>query len=141
MVDSDRITTYIGTYTRRESFVDGKGKGIYIYQLDPRTGELTYADTVTGAGTLNPSYVTVAPDRRFLYAVNEITGGEGPYGTVSAFAIDPVTKRLSYLNQQSTSGLAPCYVCIEPQGRYCLVANYESGSLSVLPVENDGRLA
>jgi 6-phosphogluconolactonase len=138
--DSDRITTYIGTYTRRESFVDGKGKGIYIYQLDPRTGELTYADTVTGAGTTNPSFVTLGPDKRFLYAVNEITGGEGSYGIVSAFAIHPVTKGLNYLNQQSTGGLAPCYVCIEPEGRYCLVANYETGSICVLPVQNDGRL-
>jgi hypothetical protein len=34
----DRITTYIGTYTRRESFVDGKAEGIYIYHLDPAQG-------------------------------------------------------------------------------------------------------
>ena len=36
MVSSDRITLYIGTYTRRESFVDGKAEGIYIYTLDLR---------------------------------------------------------------------------------------------------------
>ena len=116
MVNSDRITTYIGTYTRRESFVDGKGEGIYIYHLDPRSGELTYAATVTGAGTINPSFLTLGPDKRTLYAVNEITGGKGPYGTVSAFAIDPVTKHLSYLNQQSTRGLAPCYVALSLKG-------------------------
>jgi 6-phosphogluconolactonase (cycloisomerase 2 family) len=91
IVSSDRITVYIGTYTRRESFVDGKADGIYIYQLDPSTGELTYAATVAGAGTVNPSHLTLGPDRSCLYAVNEITGGKGPYGTVSAFAIDPVT--------------------------------------------------
>ncbi len=27
MARSDRLTLYIGTYTRRESFVDGKAKG------------------------------------------------------------------------------------------------------------------
>jgi 6-phosphogluconolactonase len=59
---------------------------------------------------------------------------------VSAFAIDPVTGHLSYLNQQSTHGLAPCYASIEPEGRYCLVANYETGSVCVLPVRGDGRL-
>ena len=36
MASSDRITLYIGTYTRREAFVDGKAEGIYIYTLDPR---------------------------------------------------------------------------------------------------------
>ena len=146
MKNSDRITTYIGTYTRRESFVDGKAEGIYIYLLDPASGELTYAATVNGAGTVNPSYLTLSPDKSCLYAVNEITGGNAPqgkdpHGTVSAFAIDPLTRHLSYLNQQSTHGLAPCYASIEPEGRYCLVANYETGSLCVLPVQGDGRLA
>ena len=140
MVSSDSITTYIGTYTRRESFVDGKAEGIYIYHLDPSSGELTYAATVAGAGTVNPSFLTLGPDKSCLYAVNEITGGKGPHGTVSAFAIDPVTRDLSYLNQQSSHGLAPCYASIEPEGRYCLVANYETGSLCVLPVRKDGSL-
>jgi 6-phosphogluconolactonase len=140
MLSSDRITLYIGTYTRRESFVDGKAAGIYIYHLDPGSGELTYAATVTGPGTINPSFVTLGPDKRMLYAVNEITGGKGPHGTVSAFAIDPVTQELHYLNQQSTHGLAPCYASVEPQGRYCLVANYETGSICVLPVQQDGSL-
>ena len=107
MVSSDSITTYIGTYTRRESFVDGKAEGIYIYHLDPSSGELTYAATVTGAGTVNPSFLTLGPDKSCLYAVNEITEGKGPNGTVSAFAIDPVTRHLSYLNQQSTHGRLP----------------------------------
>ncbi|MBP1657822.1 MAG: hypothetical protein H6Q31_2423 [Bacteroidetes bacterium] len=140
MLSSNRITVFIGTYTRRESFVDGKAEGIYIYHLDPTSGELTYVATVSGAGTVNPSFLTLAPDKSCLYAVNEITGGKGPHGTVSAFAIDPLTRHLSYLNQQSTHGLAPCYASIEPQGRYCLVANYETGSVCVLPIREDGRL-
>ena len=140
MLSSNRITTYIGTYTRRESFVDGKAEGIYIYHLDPATGELTYAATVSGAGTVNPSFLTLGPDKSCLYAVNEITGGKGQHGTVSAFAIDPVTGHLRFLNQQSTHGLAPCYASIEPEGRYCLVANYETGSVCVLPLQADGRL-
>ena len=64
MASSDRITLYIGTYTRRESFVDGKAEGIYIYHLDPSSGELTYAATVAGTGTVNPSYLTLGPDGR-----------------------------------------------------------------------------
>ena len=137
---SDRITLYIGTYTRRESFVDGKAEGIYIYHLDPSSGALTHAATVAGTGTVNPSFLTLGPDQNCLYAVNEITGGKGPHGTVSAFAIDPVTRRLSYLNQQPTHGLAPCHTSVEPQGRYCLVANYETGSVCVLPIQKDGCL-
>ena len=137
---TDKITVYIGTYTRRESFVDGKAEGIYICHLDMASGELTYTATVDGPGTVNPSFLVLAPDQRCLYAVNEIYGTEGAHGSVSAFAIDPVTKHLSFLNQQSTHGLAPCYTSVEPEGRYCLVANYETGSVSVLPVQGDGSL-
>jgi 6-phosphogluconolactonase len=49
---------YIGTYTRRESFVDGKAEGIYVYRMDPRTGALTHAATVPG--TVNPSFLVVS---------------------------------------------------------------------------------
>jgi 6-phosphogluconolactonase len=140
MGSSDSITTYIGTYTRRESFVDGKAAGIYIYHLDLSSGELTYAATVAGPGTDNPSFLILGPDKRCLYAVNEFYKSEAPHGTMSAFAIDPATGQLNYLNQQSTQGTAPCYASIDPQGRYCLVANYESGNLCVLPIGKDGRL-
>jgi 6-phosphogluconolactonase len=140
MTISDRITTYIGTYTRRESFVDGKAEGIYVYHLDPTSGQLTYAATVAGAGTTNPSFLTLGPDNRRLYAVNEYYKSEAANGTVSAFAIDPLTGHLSYLNQQSTHGTAPCYASVEPAGRYFLVANYETGSLCVLPIQSDGSL-
>lgn len=140
MAKPDRITTYIGTYTRRESFVDGKAEGIYIYHLDPGSGQLTYGATVAGAGTINPSFLTLGPDNSCLYAVNELYKTEAPNGTMSAFAIDPATGRLSYLNEQSTHGTAPCYASIEAEGRYCLVANYETGNLCVLPIQKDGSL-
>jgi 6-phosphogluconolactonase len=129
---------YIGTYTRRESFVDGKAEGIYVYRMDPRTGALTHAATVPG--TVNPSFLVVSAGKDYLYAVNELTGEHGTHGTVSAFAIDPATKSLTYLNKQSTHGFAPCYLSIDDTGQFVLVANYESGSLCVLPIEADGRL-
>ena len=131
------ITIYIGTYTRRESFVDGKAEGIYVYCLNPATGALTYAATVRGV--VNPSFLAVSPEGNHLYAVSEITGDHGSHGMVSAFVIDPETGGLTFLNKQSSHGLAPCYVSVDGAGRYVLVANYESGSLCVLPVQENGR--
>jgi 6-phosphogluconolactonase len=132
------ITIYVGTYTRRESFVDGKAEGIYVYRMDPLSGMLTHTATVPG--TINPSYVVVSAEKEYLYAVNELTAEHGAHGTVTAFAIDPVTKNLNSLNKQSTHGFAPCYLSIDDTGRFILVANYESGSLCVMPIEADGRL-
>jgi 6-phosphogluconolactonase len=132
------ITVYVRTYTRRESFVDGKAEGIYIYRLDPATGSLTCAATVPGV--VNASFLAIGSQGKHLYAVNEITGDHGLHGTVSAFAIEPGTGDLTFLNKQSSHGLAPCYVGVDGTGRYALVANYESGSLCVLPARDDGRL-
>src|SRR5450755_3164604 len=60
---------YIGTYTRQDS------KGIYAYRFQPATGKLTPVGLV--AETENPSFLTIHPNRRFLYAVNEISNYEG----------------------------------------------------------------
>lgn len=130
---------YIGTYTRRESFVDGKGAGIYVYRFDAATGRLDYQSTL--GGLINPSFLALSPAQDRLFAVNEISRGVGPSGMVSAFAIDGQTGDLTYINSQSTHGFAPCYLSVDPVGRYVLAANYESGSLSVTPIRSDGRLA
>ena len=79
---TEPIIVYIGTYTRRESFVDGKGEGIYVYAIDLGSGALTYCSTVPGA--VNPSFLTIVRGRNCLYAVSEIAGDHGKHGTVSA---------------------------------------------------------
>ena len=129
---------FVGTYTRRESFVNGRGEGIYICQLDPITGKLFIIDVVESG--INPSFLTLSPDKKNLYAVNEITPTSGESGLVSAFEIDLFGKRLSFKNRESTHGFAPCHLSVDPTGRYLLVANYLSGSLCSLPVLPDGSL-
>lgn len=128
------ITLYVGTYTRREPHVDGKAAGIYVYTLDAETGQLVYQSTATGV--VNPSFLTLAPQGDFLYAVNETADG-----SVSAFAIDAATGDLTFLNRQSSQGHAPCYVSTDASGRFVLAANYVTGNVCVLPVLADGRLA
>ncbi len=136
---AESSTVYVGTYTRRELFVDGKAKGIYTLRFDPNSGALSHLATVGGRGTTNPSYLALASDKSTLYAVNEITGAHGTHGTVSAFRIG-AEGRLTFLNQQSTGGLAPCFVGVTRSSRWVLVANYETGSVAVFPVGSEGEL-
>ena len=131
-------TAYIGTYTRRETFVDGKGAGIYVYSLDRATGVLTYQTETRGI--INPSFLALAPGLKRLYAVSETGSHAGEQGLVSAYAIDPNTHNLTYLNSQSTHGLVPCHLAVANGERTVLVANYVSGTLCVLPILEDGRL-
>ena len=127
------VMLYVGTYT------SGESKGIYRLHLDLATGALSPAGEPTE--TVSPSFLAFHPSRRFLYAVNET--GDSPTdksGAVSAFAIDPATGGLTFLNQQPSGGAAPCHVTIDREGRHAFVANYWGGTVAVLPIQEDGRL-
>jgi 6-phosphogluconolactonase len=124
---------YISTYTKHES------KGIYVCRFDPAHGRLSPARLA--AETANPSFLALHPNRRFLYAVNEVSDLQGKAGgAVSAFKINPATGELAFLNQVASQGALPCHITLDASGQSALVANYKSGSVAVLPVRNDGRL-
>jgi 6-phosphogluconolactonase len=141
---SKETLVFVGTYTEPIRFgtgqiLEGNGEGIYVYRLDASSGALTLG--LVNKGITNPSYLAFAPDRRFLYAVNELKTYEGrPTGTVSAFAVDGATGRLDFLNKQLTHGTDPCHVVLDHKGTHAFVANFMSGSVSVLPVRRDGGL-
>lgn len=121
----------VGTYT------GGKSEGIYVYTFNSANG--TYKE-VSHVKTSNPSFITISPDQKFVYAVHEEAGNNGKGGEISAFSFDKRTGVLTYLNKQSTNGDHPCYVDIDKTGKWVVAGNYSSGSLSVIPVNSDGSL-
>ncbi len=124
---------FVGTYTGPTS------KGIYGFHFDPATGQATSLNLV--AETPSPSFLVIAANHRFLYAVNETSEYQGQKtGSLSSFAIDPKTGKLALLNQVSSHGAGPCYITLDKTGKHVLVANYDSGSVAVFPVLADGRL-
>ena len=129
----ERLLVFVGTYT------SGKSRGIYVYRMDLASGKLTSAGVASGIA--NPSFLAVHPGRRFLYAVNEVRDFAGEKsGAVSAFSIDEKTGRLTLLNQQPSGGAGPCHLVVDSTGRNVLAANYGGGSVTVIPVRDDGRL-
>ncbi|MGF6901214.1 lactonase family protein [Paraburkholderia sp. GAS348] len=129
----------VGTYT------GGKSEGLYVYRFDTKTGEAT---RVSVAQTVNPSYLVVSRDRRFVYAVNELPGDNGPAtqrGGISAFRFDAASGQLTFLNKVSSDGNDPCYLSLSPDGKYLLTANYSvaadpGGSFAVFPLQADGQV-
>ncbi len=124
---------YVGTYTSTDKSQPHRKEGIYVFHVNPADGKLTLSSTAESGP--NPSFLTIHPSRKFLYAVNELVEGQ-----VSSFAIDQVHGTLTRLNAQSTEGMHPCYVSVDPKGKWVLISNYSSGSVAVYPVEMDGRL-
>jgi 6-phosphogluconolactonase len=130
---------YVGTYTQALSHTPGNAGGIYRCRFDPGSGALMVEGVVSGVA--NPSYLALEPQRRYLYAVEEIEEHEGQAsGAVSAFAVDQESGDLTWLNRQATGGTAPCHLSVEPSGRWVLVANYGSGSIAAYPIDEGGRL-
>jgi 6-phosphogluconolactonase len=122
----NELTLYVGTYT------SGQSEGIYIYKMDQLTGALKRTGSIRSE---NPSFLTIDPARRFLYAVNET-----PAGAVSSFRIDPATRQLTSINQQPSEGADPCFVMVDQRGKSLLLANYTGGNVAVLPIKTDGSL-
>ena len=125
-------TTYdllIGTYTK------GKSKGIYVYRFYAETGKMAYLNEIDGVD--NPSYLCVAANNKFVYAVNEI----GKKGEVSAFNFEPKQGKLTFINKEPSEGADPCYISVDKAQKNVFIANYSSGALTVLPVNKDGSLS
>jgi len=104
---------YVGTYT---SAVDGDahGEGIYLLEMNPTNGELSQPTLV--ANTQNPSWISIHPSRKYLYAINEIANFNGSNGSVSAFAMDETSGSLTALNTMSSAGAGPAHMSIDASG-------------------------
>ncbi len=117
-------------------FVGSGRKDIEAFRFDPATGALTSLGRA--AGIAHPSFLAIAPNHRFLYAISE--GRDAAGSSVSAFAIDAAAGRLALVNTQPAGGAGPCYVEVDASGKNALIANYNSGSAAVFPVGANGAL-
>jgi len=125
---------YVGTYTTKTA-----SKGIYAFRFDAQKGELK--EIGVAAETTDPSFLVVHPNGQFLYAVNEVGNfNGGNTGGISAFSVDPKTAKLTLLNQVPSRGAGPCYISLDKNNAFALVANYDSGNIASFPVMTDGTL-
>ncbi|MES1224531.1 MAG: beta-propeller fold lactonase family protein, partial [Bacteroidota bacterium] len=130
--NTDEHYLLIGTYT------SGKSEGIYVYKFNSQTGDFSYVSTAKNVS--NPSYLTISPDEKYVYAVNENHNDQQSGGEVTSFSFDKNTGVLTQLNKQPSAGNDPCYISITKTGKFVLAGNYSSGTASVLPVKKDGSL-
>jgi 6-phosphogluconolactonase len=125
---------YVGTYTTKQA-----SKGIYAFDFDSASGELK--ERGLAAESIDPSFLAVHPNGKYLYAVNETGEFAGrKSGAVSAFAIDPSTSKLKLLNQFPSEGAGPCHISLDKTEKFVLVANYDGGSIASFPIREDGSL-
>jgi 6-phosphogluconolactonase len=130
---TSHIVLYVGGYAPADQ------PSIHACTFDDATGELSVRDSF--AGIVNPSYLLVHPNGRWLYAVSETSQQkEGMPGSVWALRCTREPWSMEQINHQMSGGDWPCHLEINATGQWLLVSNYGSGSVSVLPILPDGAL-
>lgn len=120
----DEYYLFIGTYSS-----EGKPNGIHVYQFNTQSGEFKQAQPVTELN--NASYLAISEDRQNVYAVSE-----GGPGSVNAYALDPASGKLSFLNSVPAQG--PCYVSVDDNKKVAFSGNYGGGNALAIPLQADG---
>ncbi|MFK7738209.1 MAG: lactonase family protein [Pirellulaceae bacterium] len=128
---SSETTVFIGTYT------GGKerplaSKGIYRSRFNAADGSLSAPELV--AEQTNPSFLCLNPKLPVLYAVSEVEDG-----LVVAYAVDR-DDNLTELGRASTTGSSPCNITTDAEGKLLLVANYSSGNIVAIRLDERGNL-
>ncbi len=121
---------YVGTYTGTGP---GASKGIYSYKFNATTGALTPEGLAVEY--TSPSFITLHPNGKFLYAVSETNNGN-----VAAFSINQATGKLTKLNEKPAKGDAPCHLALDRKQQNLAVANYTSGNFISYAIKADGSL-
>ncbi|MDN5200313.1 lactonase family protein [Fulvivirgaceae bacterium BMA10] len=124
------LLLFVGTYTGWET---AKSHGIYLCEMNPANGALRIIDSTASS---SPSYLAIHPNKKWLYAVNELNTG----GHLAAFSIDREDRKLNLINSVSSQGAGPCHVSVDNSGKYAMVANYGGGTFSLFPIGESGEL-
>ncbi|WP_314286616.1 lactonase family protein [Capnocytophaga sputigena] len=137
---NNNLMMYVGTYTE-----DSNSKGIYIYYFNQEYG--TVIGLLSSAIATNPSFITLSPDGKHLYAVSEYNNGlQGAHSLhlsenkskVEYFVFHSTALKESYKEEPKQAGADPCHIVADD--KYVITANYTGGDISVFSLDAKGRL-
>ncbi|MGC5742905.1 lactonase family protein [Chryseobacterium sp. NFX27] len=128
---SQNTYVFFGSFNR-----DKTTEGLYVYKLDPNKGKLSKVTSLKGI--LNPSFLTLSPNGRYIFACTESKIPNA--GSVSSFKFNPENETLTFINSQKSGGENPVYVTVHKNGKWLVNANYTEGSVSVYPLAEDGTI-
>lgn len=119
---------YVGDYTRLG------GPGVCVCALD---GDQLSFVSAADVPVENPTYVILSRDQKTLYATSSSHSDDEQTGSVAVYDLSGAAPRLT--DMHSTGGTSACHLTLSEDERFLYVANYQSGSLCVFPVDH-GRL-
>ena len=121
---------YVGSFTGEGR---GHGEGLSVFRRSAESAPWTQVQLLKDLA--DPSFLIIDRQARCLYSAH----GDGT--EVTAYRIDQATGQLTILNRQPTGGRNGVHLAIDATGRWLVVANYATGTVAVLPINQDGSLA
>ena len=116
---------YIGSYTRLG------GPGIAVCSLKDGQGQMHEAIALP-----NPTYLILSGGQDNLFAISSDSTDRSPGGSYAAYARNGRT--LTQTDRYNTEAAGPCHLCLSADERFLYTANYQSGTVSVFPLEPCG---
>lgn len=130
-VQAQHTCVFVGSFNWSKD-----AEGIYVYELDTAKGTL---EKITSySGTSNPSYLTLSPTGKYVYACTESKTPNG--GSVGSFEFNYNQKSLRFINSQQSEGENPVYLSIHKSGKWLVNGNYTQSSISVYPILPNGSI-
>lgn len=130
-VFSQNVPLYVGTFANENS------KGIYLYQFNTKTGQLTNGRLATE--TESPNFLSYSPNKKYIYSVNRSATPDKP-DYLAAFKVN-TNGTLSLINTQNSHGKGPCHIAVNQAGNKVVVSNYFGGTVSLYNINSDGSLS
>lgn len=128
------LTSVVSAETRHVYFGTGGpgAEGIYRATFDSEKGKLTAAEL---AHRINgPGFLALHPDGTKLYAV----ASQEKEGGVAAYRI-AADGALEFFHFEATGDGGAAHLAVHPSGKFLLTAQYGGGSVSLLPLDGEGK--
>lgn len=130
-VNGQSIRLFAGTYT------ESGEKGLYLFDLNRAEGTFKLVSS-SDAGP-NPSYFCISKKYGMIYAANEemkFKGGKG--GGLTALKYDPQKGVAEKVTDLLVPAGGPCFISLSLAEDFLFMANYSSGSIAVIKLDNKG---
>lgn len=110
-----------------------------VFSYDPARGAFMWLQTVAAlphdfTGPNIKAEIRIHPNGRFLYSTNR------GHNSVTMYAIDEGTGKLSVIGWESAHGEWPRGMNIDPSGTFLYVANQNTDNIAVFRIQPDGNL-
>lgn len=119
---------------------------VSAFSLDPGTGVLTAVSgspfSTNAFDDTNYSGISLAatPDGKFLYAGSTGLNSQFTVGSITIFSMNSTTGALAMVGTPIAAGGAVSGMKVSPDGKFLVVALFQSGQIAVFAIQTDGTL-